>query len=433
MGTFEYELLSAITKLIRDKDPVVAVYSTKEPLDPEMARFYIQAGQPMPPPTDNFASVSEFLRQEKYDVRAIELAKDNSIPSEANTVLVLGPRDLNERQRYEICQVLRRGGSVVVAAQATLYDYNPGPRGGYQISVRPQSLGINDLLSEFAVRIDDRLLMDTQMATLAIPSRRSFLGMSINVSEPVQAPMQIRVMGETINRDLPFTAGVPELLYLWGNQVIVDDAGVKEKNLKTTILLSGGPSSWTVDKKAGSLQQTDIVPEGHPVVANPTLAVLVEGVFPDPWEGKAAPEWPVSDSDAEEGASQDDHAHAEDAASQEAEVGAAGAPQPGRLLVIGCSKLFEDMLLDQAGHALFLLNSVDALTLGEDLISIRSKRYSQRTFAEVSDGKKLAFRVANIALVPVLVTVLGLGNRIRRRREAEEYASKFARAHGGNA
>jgi len=326
-------------------------------------------------------------------------------------------RELSDRQRWEIHQVLRRGGNVVIATQATQYDYNPGPRGGFQIGLRPNALGINDLLSEFGVRIDDRPLMDVQMATLAIPRTQNIGGLRFQTSEPVQAPMQIRVLGETLNRDLPFAAGVPELLYLWGNQVIVDEAGVAEKGLTVTTLFTGSDHTWTLDKTSGPLEQADFDPDGHPVVEHPVLAVLVEGVFPDPWEGKDEPQWPGVAADTATAGAPDD-----------AEAGPALPPQPGRLLVIGCSKLFEEMLLDQAGHALFLLNSVDALTLGEDLISIRSKNFNARTFGTVSDGRKLTFRVVNMALVPVLLVVFGLGQRVKRRREAEEYADSFAKS-----
>jgi ABC-type uncharacterized transport system involved in gliding motility auxiliary subunit len=420
LGTFEYELLSRILKLTRESDPVVAIHSTKEPIDPQLASFYLQSGQPLPEPTDNFAPVPEFLRGEGYDVRSIELSESSGIPEEAQTLLLLGPRELNDRQRWEIHQLLRRGGNVIVAAQASVYDYQPGSRGGYSISVRPQTLGINDLLNEYGLRIDDRLLMDAQMATLAIPRTQNIGGLRFQVSEPVQAPMQIRVLGESLDRDLPFTAGVPELLYLWGNQIVVDEQGILTKNLTAKTLFRGSDTAWLVDKKAGALQLADLQVEGHPLQPKPALAVLVEGVFPDPWADEPKPDWPASVTDT---------TAAEDA-SEEPEAGPPPPPEPGRLLVVGCSKMFEEMLLNQAGHGLFLLNSVDAMTLGDDLISIRSQQFDSRTFGEVSDGKKLAFRVVNIALVPILVVGLGLGNRMRRLRQAREYAAKFAKSGG---
>lgn len=421
LGSLEYDLLSRVLKMVRDKEPVIALWSAKEPMDPQMASMYMQAGQPMPPPEDHFAPIPEYLRNEGYDVRPTELTQESPVPPDTKTLLLLGVRELNDRQRWEIQRVLGRGGSVVVATQATIYNYNPGPRGGFQIDVRPQTLGINDLTSSFGVRIDDRLLMDEQMATLAIPRTAVVGGMRFQMSEPVQAPMQIRVMGESIHRDLPFTAGVPELLYLWGNQVVVDSAGLAQKGLKATTIFTGSPKCWIVEKTSGMLEKEDLDPAGHPVVEDPVLAVLVEGTFPDPWAGKPAPEWP--------GAANDSTAMPPPPV-ETATTDSAGAPV-GRLLVIGCSKLFEEMLLDQAGHAALLLNTVDALTLGDDLISIRSKATEARTFGLVSDGKKLAFRVINMALVPVLLVGLGLGNWARRRREADDYKAKLDRSAGG--
>ena len=416
LGSLEYELLSRILKMVRDKQPVVAVFSTKEAIDPQLASMYMQAGQPLPPPEDHFSQIPEYLRGEGYDVRPTDITETSPVPPDTKTLLLLGVRELNDRQRWEIHQVLRRGGSVVVAAQATMYNYNPGPRGGFQIDVRPQTLGINDLTSSYGVRIDDRLLMDEQMATLAIPRTAVVGGMRFQMSEPVQAPMQIRVMGESIHRDLPFTAGVPELLYLWGNQVVVDSTSLAQKGLKATTVFTGSPKAWVVDKTSGAIEKEDLDPAAHPLLDKPLLAVLLEGTFPDPWAGKPAPEWPRAGADS---------------SARPPAVPDTAAAAPGRLVVIGCSKLFEEMLLDQAGHAALLLNTVDALTLGSDLISIRSKNAETRTFGLVSDGKKLAFRVINMALVPVLLVGLGLGNWARRRREADEYRSKLDKKSGG--
>ena len=93
--------------------------------------------------------------------------------------------------------------------------------------------------------------------------------------------------------------------------------------------------------------------------------------------------------------------------------------------------MVEDMLLEQQAHSIFLMNSVDALTLGDDLISIRAKVYDRRTIGDVTDGKKLVFRVANMALVPVIAIVLGLIRFAVRRREADEYAARIAGSGGG--
>ncbi len=416
MGSFEYELISRVMKLTRSEQPIVAVVSSKEQLDPQMISMYLQAGQPLPEAPDNFKAIPELLRAEGYDVRPVQLTRDSALPESTKTLLLLAPQELSERARWEIAQFLRRGGNVIAASQATFYDYLPGPRGGFRIDVRTQPVPVNDLLAKYGVRIDNRMLMDAQMATLAIPRTQQVGFFSFQVTEPIQAPMQVRVMGDGIVRDLPLAAGVPELLYLWGNQVVLDEAALAANQLTAQPVLRASEKTWLIEKASGSLEQTDIAEEGHDLTPHPTLAVLVQGTFPDPWEGQPVPSWDAADTTA-----------------AAPETPAAVTPAPGRLFVIGCSKMFEEMLLQQAGHGLFLLNSVDALTLGDDLISIRSKRFDRRTFGEVSDGRKLLFRVVNVGLVPALLIVFGLSRSLKRRREKEEYAAKRTALAGGGA
>ncbi|MDP6529811.1 MAG: GldG family protein [Gemmatimonadota bacterium] len=420
LANLEYEILTAIVRTTRDMDPVIAVYSTRERPDPQLMQMYMQMGQAPPEPPDNFTAAREVLTGNGYDVRPVDLTEASPIPEEAATLLLLGVQELGERQRYEIAQFLRHGGRVILSAQALLYDYAPGSRGGFSISARAQASSANDLLSEYGVRVDDRILMDAQMATLAIPRTTNLGGLRFQVTEPVQAPMQIRVLGDGLSDDLPLTAGVPELLYLWGTRVTLDEEAQNAMELSSTTVLSGSAESWLLNRSAGLIEPADVNPTGHEPVPSPPLAVLVEGTFPDPWAEKPVPEWP-------EGAA------AEDEAPEEVEpAGAELPPAPGKLLVTGCAKMFENMLLEQSAHALFLLNSVDALTLGEDLISIRAKRFDRRTFGEVSDGKKLAFRMINVALIPILAVAFALTRRTMRRRQSDEYAARYAASHGGS-
>ena len=62
-------------------------------------------------------------------------------------------------------------------------------------------------------------------------------------------------------------------------------------------ILHGSDKSWIIEKPAGSLEQQDITLEGHDLTPNPRLAVLAQGTFPDPWEGKSVPHW-MGDTDS---------------------------------------------------------------------------------------------------------------------------------------
>lgn len=109
------------------------------------------------------------------------------------------------------------------------------------------------------------------------------------------------------------------------------------------------------------------------------------------------------------------------------------APQPvdsfeaktSNVVVVGCAQMFTDNLLGVAGNAMFLLNAVDAVTLGNDLIEIRSKAITQRAIGPVSPQKKLAMRVFATVLVPVVVAGYGISRMLRRRREEAAYLAAY--------
>ena len=416
LSNFEYELLSNVLRITRESAPIVAIYSTTEAVDPQMMQLYMQMGQQPPPPADNFTGVPEILRGEGYDIRPVQLTADNAIPDDTETLIVLAPRDLNERQRYEIGAFLRKGGNVIIGAQALTFDYNPSQRGGFDFSARPQTLTINDLLTEYGVRIDDRPLMDTQVATLAIPRTVTVAGLRLQTSEPVQAPMQIRILGDGLNKDVPFAAGVPEMLYLWGTQLILDDERLAANELTATPILEGSDNTWVVGRSSGLLTGADMDPDANDPIARPLLGVMLEGTFPDPYAEAGVPAWPGAESDS-------------------TYVAESGVPdedvQPGRLIVTGCAKLFEDMLLQQQGHSLFVLNAVDAVTLGDELIALRSRSFERRTLEDASDGKRLGFRLANMALVPALVIVFGLSRKFKRDSESNAYAARMRQSTAG--
>jgi ABC-type uncharacterized transport system involved in gliding motility auxiliary subunit len=72
----------------------------------------------------------------------------------------------------------------------------------------------------------------------------------------------------------------------------------------------------------------------------------------------------------------------------------------------------------QAGqNALLLLNSIDSMVHGDDLISIRSKLMTQRVIKPVGDTAKVLLRLFAVGLVPVVLVVFGLSRANSRRRK----------------
>jgi ABC-type uncharacterized transport system involved in gliding motility auxiliary subunit len=85
----------------------------------------------------------------------------------------------------------------------------------------------------------------------------------------------------------------------------------------------------------------------------------------------------------------------------------------GKLLVIGDADFATGTFVSQfGGNAIFFQNSVDALTLGDELISIRSKGVTDRPIdRNISEYAKNAIRWGNIILMPLLFVLYGLIRR----------------------
>src|SRR5207247_6347823 len=100
---------------------------------------------------------------------------------------------------------------------------------------------------------------------------------------------------------------------------------------------------------------------------------------------------------------------------------AAPTPAPGKLLVIGNAQMFHRNFLS-GGNLDFFLNSMDALTLGDDIINVRSKKQINRTISRPSASARQFWKFVNLVLVNILIAVLGIGSALLRRRAGAAYA-----------
>ena len=78
------------------------------------------------------------------------------------------------------------------------------------------------------------------------------------------------------------------------------------------------------------------------------------------------------------------------------------------------------------GNLDFFLNSMDALTLGDDLINVRSKKQINRTISRPSASERQFWKFVTIALMPILIAALGGGGWFIRRRARVAYAAALS-------
>jgi ABC-2 type transport system permease protein len=364
-----------------------------------LTQLYMQMGQQPPAPQDLFQNVAQLLRSQSYDVRTTEIDETSPIPEEAATLLILAPRDLTERQRYEINRFVQRGGNLVVATQNYEFNYTPARQGGFSFTPSPMESGIDPLLDAWGIRVSKSILMDANHEVLAVPSQRNIGGLRLQTSEPVQAPMQISVTADQMVAGTSISNGLTQLLYLWGSRLSFVEETLAEAELQHGVLFTTSSEVWEVPYTPGPLAMSALVSDPDSELSREPLGVMLRGQFPNLFTEGNVPSW--------SGAADSVLTPVEEF-----------VPVESNVVVVGCAKMFEDSFLTMVpGNGLLLLNAVDALTLGDEIIQIRARTTTQRTIDQVGDGTKLALRFFVLGFVPLVVIAVGVIRWLRRKRE----------------
>lgn len=406
----EYRIVSTVYKLTRDKAPIVALVAPKEAIniDPQMRQMLEQMGQQIPQSEDPYIYLEEILRQEKYDVRRVDLTKESPLPEEYDTLVVVNPRSLSDRQRWEINRALRSGKSVVLAVQTYEWDYRATPRGN-TISKREEKPEINPLLENYGLKVSEDILMDENSVTLNVQGGGDL--MSQLVGQPFKLPMHILITHESMDQETAITNRLSAVFYLWGTHIELNEPKLKELGLTYKPLMFTSEKAWTVPANE-KLTAKSFEPPPVEVRKKYPLMVMVEGQFPDAYAGKDRPAWPKPQPRPGEPVPPEENDSEPPPPNIE--------PKPAKMILLGCSEMFRKNFL-QAGNLDLFLNCVDAVSLTEDLVNVRGRKPIDRTIEKPTDRQKFFWRTVNYTLSNAIVICTGLLVFFVRRRSRLAY------------
>lgn len=418
VSQLEYRLANTIYKMSRPEAAVVALVAPKEAvnIDPQMRQMLMQMGQPVPDQEDPYEYLQQILEYEKYDVRRVDLTKESPLPDKYDTLVVVNPRSLNDRQRWEINRALVSGKNVVLAVQNFEWDYNVTHQ-GVRFSRRDEQPNVNDLLSAYGLGVSSDVLMDKSNVTLTVQAGGG--GLAALMGQPVPSPTHILVSNATMSPESSITNRLAGVLYLWGTALTLDEAKLKEAGLSHNVLMSTTSGAWTVPS-AAPMNQSSFEPEGKETKAYPLMA-MVTGQFPDAFKDKPRPVWPKAQP--QPGMPPEP---------EEPDTEPAAAPveaKPGKLVLMGCSEMFRKNFLQASNLDLFL-NSVDGVTLDDSLVQIRGRKPIDRMIEKPGDNVKMAWRLANYGLANTIIALSGLTFFAMRRRARNAYTMAQSRANG---
>ena len=419
LPALEQDVIGPVYRLTKEGKPRVAIFAPKKEIDQQLAMAYLQQGMQPPEPQPMFGRISDLLNQGHYEAVPVDLTETSLVPDDASALIVMATTQLNQRQVFEINRTLRRGVPVIMGVQAHEYGYSPAQGGrGWEITAQPVETGLENMLASMGITVSEDHFMDTNMEVIDLPREVNLGGMRMQTSEPVKLPMQIKVPEAQMSQDSGLTNRIAQVFFLWGTPVLSDESILQSHQLQATSLIHSSDNVWMDTFSEGRLPGSLFSPQGKTMLGAQPLALLVEGQFPDTFEGQEIPAWPAAPPAEGE------------MPAPVAEDPAPVTPAPGQLLVIGSAKMFDDGVIAAPQNALLLLNAVDYLAGSKELLSIRSKILTNRVLKPVEAATKLFWRFIAVLLVPLVLTIFGITRATMRRKVAEQYRKSIT-AKGG--
>lgn len=409
----EYRLVSTIYKLTREKAPVVALVAPKEAVNiPEQQRqLMMQLGQPIPESQDPYSYLEQILRQEKYDVRRVELTQASPLPEEYDAIAVVNPRDLNERQLWEINRAVVSGKPLFLAVQGFDWRYSV-QQARLKMDAAPQNPGVGPLLSAWGLGVSNDILMDANNIPLSISSGNALQDM-LGGGQTVPSATHMLISSDSLDSETSITGRLSTIFYLWGAPLTLDEEKLKTHGLEYKVIARTSDKAWTapMDGLSSSvlLEPGSSEQEAYPIM------VMASGQFPDAYKEAPRPGWP---------APQPQPGQPPMPPMEDDSPVTPLAPAPGKVILIGGGTMFRDDFVQgrafQANLELFL-NSVDALALSDDIVHVRGQKPIDRMIERPTDGQRAFWKFVNYALINASIAGVGVAVALMRVRGRNAY------------
>ncbi len=444
----EYEVTSRVLKLTMDeKDkPVVAFFNGQ----PEMQQMPPNPMNPNMPPMPQKKPEYTLLKgkqvlAEFFTIKDTDITKDDPIPSDAEILIIAEPKNMNERQAYEINKFVSTGGKAIfmVGAYNASLEAPPQRPGMPPMPPMPEKIrtGLENVFREWGIRINPLPLNSTDSGVDTIqqsPDLRS--------RQMIPLPTHAVSRPENFNPDSPFLHNVSMLVFPWSTTFTIDSKELLEKkNLESDVLATSSKETWFGKKDFRMINDIfENGPKNKEEAENfdwadkQDLLVMMRGKFPFRWEGKPVPEWPEEASSADNNPDGDND-DAEKKEEKKPQTGHIEQPADSSILLVGSPEFCKDdyyqkhmqyiRLLTRNEYYIpnfFLLrNVVEVYSLSDDLLKIRAKQSSRRPFdPDIEGGTTTFLKWINLLGIPLLVAAAGLFYAFLRTKGSSAYTRR---------
>ncbi len=340
--------------------------------------------------------------EQNYNVTEFDLSS-GVVPESADILVVVAPKDLDDKQLFAIDQFLMQGGTVLLAASP--FDVNISRS---SLSADKQQGKLLDWLEYNGLAMQQQLVLDPRSQPLPIPVSRTVGGIPLQEIQMVPYPYFLDVRDDGLNQQLPVTAGLTHLLYDWAAPIQVDDKANSDR--KITWLLKSSEKAWTSDAQSLLPKVTADGEQGFDPArerAKQLLGVALEGQFSSYFAGQPSPLLEGAKKSAEQ------ENAAEQKNSDQLLSVIEKSPEAARLILFSSADFVADQTLQLAsavsgnedyGGLQLISNSLDWSLEDQGLLAIRGRGHYARTLIPLEHDGRVLVESFNYALA-----LIGLG------------------------
>lgn len=376
--SLEYGLTSKLVKLTMDHKPKIGLFA---------GPFVM--GQQQQQQAPSYDLVRQVLggQEGMYEIVAIDAQADRKLPADLEGLIIAGAFGMSESLRYSIDQFIMNGGQVLVAIDPMMQTQQ---QGGPTVAYPSLSI-IEEQLEKYGVRLNKQLIVDRgQCGQASIPT-----GFMTIIRDYFLWP-DIRPSG--FNEDVGAVAQLESLVMPWCCPLSrIEVEGAEYKALAETTEHSFTIASpFTLDLD----QEWEELSRAAESTGPYTVAAMLEGKLPSafpagPPEPPAPPAGEVPPVTMTPEFNPEDHV--------------AVSKGSGRVIVMTSAFGMSDGFLQQFNqNALFLMNTMDMLLTGDELIGIRTSPVTSRPLKSLTEAQKSFYRWINILGVPVLLVLFAV-------------------------
>ncbi|MEN3941195.1 GldG family protein [Prosthecobacter sp. SYSU 5D2] len=302
-NALEYNIARAIQKVSKNTKTVIGVMSAMPVMGSPMFPYQRQAGQ------DPWIVIQR-LRMD-YEVRDIPISADK-IDSDISTLVVIHPADISEISEYAIDQYLLKGGKVIalvdpqsIVAQR-VYSNQQNPMTGQPGGVINPSSDLANLFKAWGVNYNKSLVV----------ADVNYRGMA----QGGQNPVELQLPREALSKDESITSSLQSLRMLMAGSFSID----AKEGITADTLFSSSEASEMIDTTEAEKLIREKMTNFNPSGRRQIMGVRLSGRFKTAFPG-GRPKGPAGS--AETGGAQDDATAPNAAPAADAPAPAAATPE----------------------------------------------------------------------------------------------------------